>query len=141
MAYERLKGVSDKQPGLVAQQELDDAQGKDLALEAQIEAAKATLQVAPGQLDAANAKQQHDKVLFDYSKITAPFDGVVTQRYANYGTLLQAGTSNATNILPLVRLSQDDKFRLVIPVPESFVGMRSPFKVVPDRVVGGGWRR
>jgi RND family efflux transporter MFP subunit len=121
LAYERLKGVSDKQPGLVAQQELDDAQGKDLALESQSEAAKATLQVAQGQLDAAKAKEQHDKVLFDYSKITAPFDGVVTQRYANYGTLVQAGTSNATNILPLVRLSQDDRFRLVIPVPESYV--------------------
>jgi RND family efflux transporter MFP subunit len=121
LAYERLKGVSDKQPGLVAQQELDDAQGKDLAIESQIEAAKATLQVAQGQLEAAKAKEQHDKVLFDYSKITAPFDGVVTQRYANYGTLLQAGTSNATNILPLVRLSQDDRFRLVIPVPESYV--------------------
>jgi RND family efflux transporter MFP subunit len=121
LAYERLKGVSDKQPGLVAQQELDDAQGKDLALESQIEAAKATLQVAQGQLDAAKAKQEHDKVLFDYSKITAPFAGVVTQRYANYGTLLQAGTSNATNILPLVRLSQDDLFRLQIPVPESYV--------------------
>jgi RND family efflux transporter MFP subunit len=121
LAYERLKGVSDKQPGLVAQQELDEAQGKDLALESQSEAAKATLQVAQGQLDAAKAKEQHDKVLFDYSRITAPFAGVVTQRYANYGTLLQAGTSNATNILPLVRLSQDDLFRLVIPVPESYV--------------------
>jgi RND family efflux transporter MFP subunit len=72
-------------------------------------------------LEAAKAKEQHDKVLFDYSKITAPFDGVVTQRYANYGTLLQAGTSNATNILPLVRLSMDNRFRLVIPVPESYV--------------------
>jgi RND family efflux transporter MFP subunit len=121
LAYDRLKGVSDKQPGLVAQQELDDAQGKDLALESQIEAAKATLQVAEGQLEAAKAKEQHDKVLFDYSKITAPFDGVVTQRYANYGTLLQAGTSNATNILPLVRLSMDNRFRLQIPVPESYV--------------------
>jgi RND family efflux transporter MFP subunit len=121
LAYERLKGVSDKQPGLVAQQELDDAQGKDLALESQIEAAKSTLQVSQGQLDVAKAKQQHDQVLFDYAKITAPFDGVVTQRYANYGTLVQAGTSNATNILPIVRLSEDDKFRLVIPVPESYV--------------------
>jgi RND family efflux transporter MFP subunit len=121
LAYERLKGVSDKRPGLVAQQELDEAHGKDLALESQIEAAKATLQAAEGQLDSAKAREQRDKVLFDYSRITAPFDGVVTQRYANFGTLMQAGTSSATNILPLVRLSQDDKFRLVIPVPESYV--------------------
>ena len=121
LAFARLKAVSDKQPGLVAQQELDEAHGKDLALESQIEAAKATSQAAQDQLDSAKAKEQRDKVLFDYARITAPFDGVVTQRYANYGTLMQAGTSSATNILPLVRLSQDDKFRLVIPVPESYV--------------------
>lgn len=120
-AYTRLKGVSDSRPGLVAQQELDAAQGQDLALESQIEAAKATMQVAQGQVDAAKAKEERDKVLFDYARITAPFDGVVTQRYANYGTLMQAGTSSATNTLPLVKLSEDDKFRLVIPVPESYV--------------------
>jgi RND family efflux transporter MFP subunit len=120
LAYTRLKDVSDSRPGLVAQQELDDAQGKDLALESQIEAAKATLQVAMGQLEGAKAKQEHDTVLFDYAKIPAPFEGVVTQRYANFGTLMQAGTSS-TNVLPLVRLSEDDKFRLVIPVPESYV--------------------
>jgi len=60
-------------------------------------------------------------VLFDYAKITAPFAGVVTERYANLGTLMQAGTSSSTQALPLVRLSEDDKFRLVIPVPESYV--------------------
>jgi RND family efflux transporter MFP subunit len=121
LAYTRLKGVSDSRPGLVAQQELDDAQGKDLALEAQIEAAKATLQVAMGQLEAAKARQERTSVLFDYSRITAPFEGVVTQRYANFGTLMQTGTVSATNVIPLVRLSEDDKFRLVIPVPESYV--------------------
>jgi RND family efflux transporter MFP subunit len=46
----------------------------------------------------------------------------VTQRYANLGTLMQAGTHSSTQALPLVQLSQDDKFRLVIPVPESYVG-------------------
>ena len=121
LAYTRLKGVSDSRPGLVAQQELDDAQGKDLAAESQIEAAKSTMQVAQGQLDAAKAREQRDKVLFDYAQIRAPFDGVVTQRYANLGTLLQAGTNSSTQAKPLVRLSQDDKFRLVIPVPESYV--------------------
>jgi RND family efflux transporter MFP subunit len=60
-------------------------------------------------------------VLFDYSKITAPFAGVVTERFANLGTLLQAGTNSSTQAMPLVRLSQDDLFRLVIPVPESYV--------------------
>ena len=60
-------------------------------------------------------------MLFDYSKIYAPFSGVITQRFANFGTLVQAGTSSSTNVLPIAKLSEDDKFRLVIPVPESYV--------------------
>ena len=44
----------------------------------------------------AQAKREHDQALFDYSKITAPFAGVVTQRYANLGTLMQAGTNSST---------------------------------------------
>ena len=69
----------------------------------------------------AKAKLVHDQSLFDYSRITAPFAGVVTQRYANLGTLVQAGTSSSTQAMPIVKLSQDDLFRLVIPVPESYV--------------------
>jgi len=120
-AYQRLNSVAQSRPGLVAQQEVDDAQGRDLASEAQIEASKSSLQSAQSQLQAAQAKKEHDSVLFGYARITAPFAGVVTQRYANQGTLMQAGTSSSTNVIPLVRLSQDDKFRLVIPVPETYV--------------------
>ena len=121
LQYDRLNGVATTRPGLVAQQEVDDAQGKDLALEAQVEATKSALATAQSQLDVAKASLERDQVLFAYARITAPFAGVVTQRYANLGTLVQAGTSSSTQALPLVRLSQDDKFRLVIPVPESYV--------------------
>ena len=143
LQYTRLKSVADKTPGLVAQQEVDDAQGKDLAAEAQVEAAESAFQSAQSELAGAQAKEQHDRVLFDYSKIYAPFAGVVTQRYANLGTLVQAGTSSSTQAMPIVKLSEDDKFRLVIPVPESsvkFVRLGSPVQVrVPslDKVVSG----
>jgi RND family efflux transporter MFP subunit len=121
LQYDRLNGVSKSKPGLVAQQEVDDAQGKDLAAEAQVEASKSNLQAAQSQLQVADAKRARDQALFDYSNITAPFAGVVTQRFANLGALLQAGTSSSTQAMPLVRLSQDNIFRLVIPVPESYV--------------------
>lgn len=119
--YDRLARVSETRPGLVAQQEIDDAQGKSLAMAAQVESAKSALQSAQSQLDEAKAKKERDSALYDYSRITAPFDGVVTQRYANQGTLMQAGTSSSTQATPLVRLSEDDVFRLVIPVPETYV--------------------
>jgi RND family efflux transporter MFP subunit len=121
LEYTRLNGVFETQPGIVAQQEVDDAQGKDLAAASQVDAGKAALEASQSQLAAAKAKLVHDQSLFDYSKITAPFSGVVTERYANLGTLMQAGTGSSTQAMPLVRLSEDDLFRLVIPVPESYV--------------------
>ncbi|MEO7145821.1 MAG: efflux RND transporter periplasmic adaptor subunit, partial [Bryobacteraceae bacterium] len=121
LQFQRLDGVSKTKPGLVAQQEIDEAQGKDLAAEAQVEESRSGVQSSQSQLLSAEAKKEHDRILFEYSKITAPFTGVVTQRYANLGTLLQAGTSSSTQAMPLVRISQDDVFRLVIPVPESSV--------------------
>ncbi|HEX6823597.1 MAG TPA: efflux RND transporter periplasmic adaptor subunit [Candidatus Sulfotelmatobacter sp.] len=121
LQYTRLSGVFQSQPGIVAQQEVDDAQGKDLAASSQVDAGQAALESAQSQLAVAKAKLAHDQTLYDYSKITAPFAGVVTQRFANLGTLVQAGTNSSTQALPIVRLSQDDLFRLVIPVPESYV--------------------
>lgn len=121
LQYTRLSGVFESQPGIVAQQEVDDAQGKDLAASSQVDAGQAALEASQSQLSVARAKLSHDQSLFDYSKITAPFAGVVTERYANLGTLVQAGTGSSTQAIPIVKLSQDDLFRLVIPVPESYV--------------------
>jgi len=121
LQFDRLDGVAKSKPGLVAQQEVDDSEGRALASAAQVEAAKSNLESSRSQLQSAQAKREHDQVLFDYSIITAPFAGIITQRFANLGTLLQAGTSSSTQAMPLVRLSQDDLFRLVIPVPESYV--------------------
>jgi RND family efflux transporter MFP subunit len=121
LEYTRLDSVFKSQPGLVAQQEVDDAQGKDLAAASQVDAGESLLDSVKSKLAAAQAKLVHDQALFAYSRITAPFSGVVTDRYANLGTLMQSGTSSSTQALPLVKLSEDDHFRLVIPVPEGYV--------------------
>ena len=121
LQYTRLNGVFQSQPGIVAQQEVDDAQAKDLAASSQVDAGQAALEASQSQMSVAKAKLTHDQSLFDYSKITAPFSGVITDRYANLGTLVQAGTGSSTQAMPIVRLSEDDLFRLVIPVPESYV--------------------
>jgi RND family efflux transporter MFP subunit len=69
-------------------------------------------------LEVSQADQQHYAALSEYSRITAPFDGVVTWRYADTGSLIQAGTSNVSS-MPVVKLSQVNVLRLRIPVPES----------------------
>ena len=102
LQFERLAGVAKSKPGMVALQEVDDAEGKALASAAQIEEARSNVEAARSRLAEAQAKKERDQALFDYSKITAPFAGVVTQRYANQGALMQAGTSSSTQAMPLV---------------------------------------
>jgi RND family efflux transporter MFP subunit len=121
LATARLVGVSKVRPNLVAQQDLDDATGKDRVAEAQVATAKAALASAQEQLEVAQAGQNKTQTLFDYARITAPFDGVVTRRYADQGAMIQAGTSSQTQAMPIVTLSQNSRLRLVIPVPESAV--------------------
>jgi len=115
---ERLVNTDKARPGLIAQQELDDATAKDRASQAQVDAAKSALAAAKQQLEVAKADQQHYAALSNYATITAPYDGVVTWRYADTGALVQAGTSN-TSGLPVVTVAQSDLLRLRIPVPES----------------------
>jgi RND family efflux transporter MFP subunit len=117
-AASRLREASATRPGLIAEQELDDATAKDRSAEAQVEAAKSALSASRQQLEVSQADQQHYAALSEYSRITAPFDGVVTWRYADTGSLIQAGTSNVSS-MPVVKLSQVNVLRLRISVPES----------------------
>jgi len=119
--YDRLKQASAAQPGLIAQQELDDAQSKDLASAAQVDAAKAALAAAEQQSEVAGANHERVSDLADYTKVTAPLNGVIIWRYADTGALIQAGTSSDVQALPVVKLSQSDLLRLRLPVPEDAV--------------------
>lgn len=121
LTYSRLAGVQKVRPDLVAQEEVDVAQGKDAETSASVSAAKDALAAAQEELVAAQSSLTKDKAFLAYARISAPFDGVVTRLNAYTGALLPAGTSNSTSTLPLCRLSQNDLLRLVIPVPEQVV--------------------
>lgn len=120
-AAQRLQQASDQRPGLIAQQELDDALAKDRAGAAQVDSAKSALSATQQQLGVSRADRQHYSALADYSRITAPFSGIVTWRYADTGSLIQAGTSNSAS-MPVVKLAEVDTLRLRLPVPESLAG-------------------
>jgi len=129
---DRLKQASEQRAGLVAQQEVDDAQAKDLEAEAQVSSARAALDAAQQALEVAQATQKQYSALSDYTRITAPFTGVVTIRYADTGSLIAAGTSSSTQSEPVVRLAEVWKLRLVLPIPESIAGqihLGDPVKV------------
>ena len=127
LTYTRLHKVQKSQPGLVAQEEVDVAHGKDLESQAADSADQSALAAAQDDLAADQSTLQRDEALANYSRITAPFTGVVTQLDAYTGALLPAGTSSSKTALALCHLAENDLLRLVIPVPE---------RVVPDVHLG-----
>jgi len=121
LAYSRLKQASDARPGLIAEQELDDALAKDQESESQVESEAAALSETNNQLSIAQAERKQLAAMESYTQITAPFDAVVTKRYADTGSLIQSGTASNTQAMPVVQLAEWSKLRLVVPVPESAV--------------------
>src|ERR1700733_6825275 len=119
--YTRLAEAAKRRPGLIAEQELDDARAKDQDSFAKINVAKSALEATQGQLAVSKAENQRVQSLEDYSIVTAPFTGVVTMRYADVGSLIQAGTASNTQSMPVVKLAQSDLLRLRMPVPEEDV--------------------
>ena len=113
LASSRLEAVAQQHPKLVAQQEVDDARAKD-------QNATGALAAAKQHVDESTAELHKTQALLNYSDITAPFDGVVTHRYADTGALIQAGTSSSQT-LPVVDIEEVSRLRLVFPVPESVV--------------------
>jgi membrane fusion protein, multidrug efflux system len=118
--YDRLKKASET-PGAIAGNELVQA-------EQQVQAAKALVQSRAQASRAASAVVQAQKEVLGYLRITAPFDGVVTERAAHPGAL--AGPSTG----PLVVLEQLSRLRLIVAVPEQYAGAMSRGASVPFRV-------
>ena len=121
LTYSRLADVQKSRPELISQEEIDVAKGKDMEADADVSAQKAALAGAEQALLVAKAALGKDQAMFDYARMTAPFDGVITQIYARTGALLPAGTSSNKGDSALCRLAQNSLLRLVIPVPERAV--------------------
>ncbi|MFY9852921.1 MAG: efflux RND transporter periplasmic adaptor subunit, partial [Terracidiphilus sp.] len=135
--YERLLETSKAQPGLIAEQELDDAESKDLSSESQIDAAKAAAAAAEQRTEVAHTDNDRIQALENYTNVVAPLDGVVVWRYADTGALIQSGTNSNEQDIPIVRLSQSGLLRLRMPIPENdvqFVHIGDPMQVRVDAI-------
>jgi RND family efflux transporter MFP subunit len=125
LAYTRLVAVNKDHPNLIAQQDLDAAEARDA--------------IAQGALGAAKADVDRYRTMVAYTRITAPFAGVITKRYADRGSLIQAGTASNTQAMPLVRVSDNALLRLDFPVSVDYVsGIRldAPLSASVDSLGG-----
>jgi RND family efflux transporter MFP subunit len=113
-----------KTPGVVA--------GNDVILaEKALEAEKARMASIGKSVEAAQASVKAIEEMMNYLKISAEFDGVITERLVHEGSFVGPESKQAT---PLFRLEQMDRLRLVVAVPESLTGgirrgARVPFTV------------
>jgi len=107
--FERLKKAAET-PGAVAGNEVIQA-------EKQVEAAQALVRAREQAATAARAAIPPLKEMDAYLRITAPFDGVVTDRLIHPGALVGKGTDPV-----LLVIQQVSRLRLVVPLPEEDVG-------------------
>lgn len=112
-AYEAMKSVAADAPGSVAEVDLINAQKNADAVRAQMRA-------VGGSVEAARASARAYRVMEAYLRISAPFGGVITERNVHPGALV--GPNAGAGQLPVLRLEQVSRLRLVVAVPEAVVG-------------------
>jgi len=123
--YEKLKAAA-ATPGVVAGNDVVLAQKAVEADQGQVAAALQNIEAARQALNSVSEME-------GYLKVTAPFAGIVTERNVHPGALV-GPTSGPGAATPMVRLVENNRLRLVIPVPEAYtagmtMGTEIPFSV------------
>ena len=114
-------------------QELDNAIEGLRAAEARAAGAAARAQAASSGVESARAARDASSATAAFASITAPFAGVVTEKFVEPGNMAAPGT-------PLLRVEDTRGFRLEVRVDESRIGqisVGSPVSVVLDSAGGG----
>jgi len=116
--YGRLEESLHRAPDLVVPQMVDQSRGR---------------------MEVARANLDQSETMLRYSTVTAPFAGIVTQRFVDPGALIQTGTSNGAAIVTLMNFA---KVRLQVAVPEleaSRVSAGQPVSVITENIPGKGF--
>lgn len=105
--YDRWR---DSPKGVVSDQEREEKHADYDGAIARLESAEADVA-----LDQAHVAQY--VALAEYKRVTAPFDGVITERHIDIGNLVTAGSTSATT--PLYVMTQNDPMRVFVDIPQS----------------------
>ena len=103
-----------KTPGVVAENDVMVANQTSSGDQAQVESAESNVAAAR---EALRSVAQ----LESYLNIEAPFDGIVTTRNLHPGALV-GPASGQSGAMPIVQIVDANQLRLVVPVPEAYVG-------------------
>ena len=126
--HARIAGLHAKRSA--TEQELDDVTGALRAAEARAAGAVARARSAAADAEGAKAASDAAETTETFSRIAAPFDGVVTEKMVEPGNMAAPGT-------PLMRVEDARAFRLDVRVDESRVGQIAPGVTVPVALDAG----
>jgi RND family efflux transporter MFP subunit len=118
-----------------ARQELERVEGvfaKQLVAEQALDKARAAVETATAQQQAAAAALEQAREQLEYTRVRAPYTGIVTQRLVEVGEVAQVGT-------PLMTGISLERLRVVIDVPQSLVPQIRDHAQAEVRQPGGGW--
>jgi RND family efflux transporter MFP subunit len=88
--------------------------------------AKQDVDVAKAAAESAKHQRDSRKTLLDYTNVYAPFDGVITARFADPGALIQAATGSSTQAIPLFTIMDMDQVRIYVNVPQEAAEWAKP---------------
>jgi RND family efflux transporter MFP subunit len=113
VTYQRWEQLQEK--GVVSRQDRDTREADLAVKEATLRKAESAMATAQNTIHANDANLKRLMELKSFSRITAPFDGVVTARDVDVGTLINAGTKE------LFKVAQIDPIRIFVNVPQAYV--------------------
>jgi RND family efflux transporter MFP subunit len=105
LTYERLNGVYQENPDVIAKQDVD---------------------VAKAAADGAKHLRDTRFTLLSYTRVDAPFDGTITARFADPGALIQAAVGSASQSTPLYTIMSIDTVRVYVSVPQEDAPLALP---------------
>jgi RND family efflux transporter MFP subunit len=123
--YDRWR---DSPKGVVSEQEREQKH-------ADYDSAEASLKSAEADVTLDQARVNQYVALFAFKQVTAPYDGIVSQREIDIGNLVTAGSTSATT--PLYVMMQNDPMRVFVDVPQSAAADLMEGKIPVDVSVPG----
>jgi membrane fusion protein, multidrug efflux system len=105
LTHQRLLKVWKENPDVIAKQDLD---------------------VAEATAEGAKHLMENRRTLYEYTRVEAPFDGTITARFADPGTMIQSGAGSATQAAPLYTLMDLDQIRVYVSVPQEAAHLAKP---------------
>jgi HlyD family secretion protein len=90
--------------------------------EADLAKAKVDVEVAKAKVQVSEADERQAAALLAYTKVTSPYDGVITVRNANTGDYVQAATGDKENSkgVPIFVVARTDIVRIYVDIPEAY---------------------